>query len=65
MKYKYKNIKHLTIMGIEPNEEKIFDHKIEGGGLELIETINEKPINDNIEQKEKIKINKNKIKEMK
>jgi hypothetical protein len=52
-------------MGIEPNEEKIFDHKIEGGGLELIETINEKPINDNLEQKEKIKINKNKIKEMK
>ncbi len=56
MKYKYKNIKHLTIMGIEPNEEKIFDHKIEGGGLELVETINDK-----LEQKEKIKINKNKL----
>ena len=58
MKYKYKNIKHLTIMGIEPNEEKIFNHKIEGGGLELIETIND-------EQKEELQIKKKNIKEMK
>ena len=58
MKYKYKNIKHLTIMGIEPNEEKIFDHKIDGGGLELVETINDK-----LEQKEQTK-SKNKSKEM-
>jgi hypothetical protein len=45
-------------MGIEPNEEKIFDHKIDGGGLELVETINDK-----LEQKEQTK-SKNKSKEM-
>lgn len=61
MKYKYKNIKHAILHGIEPNEEKIFNHKINGGGVELIETIN-----DEKEEKEELKIkkkNKN-IKEM-
>ena len=57
MKYKYKNIKHAVLHGIEPNEEKIFDHKIDGGGIELIETIKD-------EQKEKIQIKNKNTKEM-
>jgi len=61
MKYKYKNIKHAILHGIEPGKEKVFNHKINGGGIELIETINTEK-----EKKEKIKVktkNKN-IKEM-
>lgn len=43
MKYKYKNLKHVTLHGIEPYGEKIFDHKIEGGGIELVESYEDKP----------------------
>ena len=41
-KYKYKNLKHVKLHGIEPYGEGVFDHKIEGGGIELIETIGSK-----------------------
>jgi hypothetical protein len=52
MKYKYKNLKpHITLHGIEPLGEKVFDHPILGGGIELIEIIEEK--------KDKKKIKKN------
>jgi len=41
-KYKYKNLKHVKLHGIEPFGEKTFDHKIEGGGIELIEKTEDK-----------------------
>lgn len=42
MKYKYKNLKHVKLHGMEPFGEGIFDHKIEGGGIELVEEIEDK-----------------------
>jgi hypothetical protein len=42
MKYKYKNLKHVLLHSIEPFGEKVFDNKLEGGGVELIEEIKEK-----------------------
>ncbi len=42
-KYVYKNLKkHVRLSGIEPGETKEFDHPILGGGIELIEKIEEK-----------------------
>ena len=38
MKYVYKNLKHVTLHGIEPFGVKEFDHQILGGGIELVET---------------------------
>lgn len=35
-KYTYKNLKHVTLHGIPPFGTKTFDHKIGGGGIELI-----------------------------
>jgi len=49
MKYKYRNLKHVELHGMEPYGEKIFDHPIEGGGIELIEEIQERK-----DKKEKI-----------
>ena len=46
MKYIYKNLKHVKLHGIEPHGEKEFDHKIEGGGIELIKTIGKEKNND-------------------
>ena len=34
--YKYKNLKHVILHGIQPGEIGEFDHKILGGGIELI-----------------------------
>lgn len=46
--YKYRNLKkHCEICGIPPGGVKEFDHKLEGGGIELVE-----------EQKPKTKITK-------
>ena len=42
MKYKYRNDKHVRLNGIEPFSTKIFDHRLEGGGITLIEEIPEK-----------------------
>ena len=42
MKYVYKNLKHVKLHGIEPGEEKEFDHEILGGGIELVEQTNAK-----------------------
>jgi len=47
MRYKYKNIKHVKLHGINPGETKEFDHEILGGGIVLI-------------KEEKIKFKKNK-----
>ena len=42
MKYKYRNLKkHVSISGIPPGETKVFDEKIIGGAVELIEVIDE------------------------
>ena len=41
MKYKYKNLKHVTLHGIEPFGIGIFDKPILGGGIELIEEMND------------------------
>lgn len=41
MKYKYKNLKHVVICGIPPFGTKVFDHPLEGGGIELVEQIEE------------------------
>ena len=45
MKWIYKNIKHLTLHGIEPGEQKEFDHEIKGGGIELVEKVTDKKKN--------------------
>ena len=42
MKYEYKNLKHVKLHGMEPYGTGIFDHKIEGGGIELIKEIGTK-----------------------
>jgi len=42
MKFKYKNLKHVELHGIEPFGEKVFDHRIAGGGIELVEEIQDK-----------------------
>ncbi len=52
MKYKYKNLKHVELHGIEPFGEKTFNHPIEGGGIRLIEEIQEKK--DKKDKKEEI-----------
>jgi len=38
-RYKYKNLKGVILHGIAPFSEKVFDHKIDGGGIKLIEQI--------------------------
>lgn len=38
-KYKYRNLKHVILHGMEPYGTGIFDHPIEGGGIELIKEI--------------------------
>lgn len=44
MKYKYKNLKkHCVMHGMPPEGYGIFDHSIEGGAIELVETIDDKP----------------------
>jgi hypothetical protein len=40
--YVYKNLKHVKLHGIEPFGEKTFNHKIEGGGIRLVEKIEDK-----------------------
>ena len=42
MRYKYRNDKHVKLHGMLPGEEKVFDHRIEGGGITLIEEIQNK-----------------------
>ena len=39
MKYKYRNLKHVKIYGIDPFSEKIFDHPMPEakGAIELVE----------------------------
>lgn len=39
MKYKYRNLKHVTIYGIGPYSEKEFDHEMPTakGAIELVE----------------------------
>ena len=39
--YKYKNLKGVILHGMKPFGEGVFDHKILGGGIELIEKIND------------------------
>ena len=41
-KYKYKNLKHVKLHGIEPYGIGEFDHPILGGGIELISGPEEK-----------------------
>jgi len=56
-KYKYKNVRHVKIMGIMPGEEKVLDHPIECGGcFRLIEEIAEKktePIKESVSRRSK------------
>ena len=47
MKYKYKNLKHVKLHGMEPFGEGVFNHKILGGGIELVEVIGEEKKNKN------------------
>lgn len=46
-KYIYRNDKHVKLHGIEPGEEKEFDHPILGGGITLIEQNEEEQTNKN------------------
>jgi len=36
-KYLYENYKHVCLHGIEPFSSKLFDHKLLGGGVRLLE----------------------------
>jgi len=36
MKYKYQNMKHVILHGMQPGEIKEFDHEILGGGIKRI-----------------------------
>jgi len=40
--YVYKNLKGCIINGIPPHGTKEFDHQLEGGAIELVETIDDK-----------------------
>lgn len=41
MKYKYKNLKHVRLHGMEPFGEGVFDKEILGGGIVLVEKIDD------------------------
>lgn len=55
MKYRYRNLKHVTLHGMSPFGEGIFDHPIEGGGIELIEKIDEKFVEKKLKKSKKTK----------
>jgi hypothetical protein len=47
MKYKYKNLKHVKLHGMEPFGEGVFDEPLTGGGIELVEKIHDKKVKKN------------------
>jgi hypothetical protein len=57
MKYVYKNIKNVIVYGIPVGEERVFDHEVIGGGLELVEKVDGEK--KNLREFKGIAINKN------
>jgi len=53
MKYKYRNDKHVSLHGIEPRGEKVFDHEILGGGITLLEKIGDEEKKKVVSKKKK------------
>ena len=61
MMYKYKNVKHGTIYGIEPGQVKEFNHPIIGGGLVLVTDEVEEVIEEIVKKSKRSKTNKEMI----
>ena len=61
--YKYKNIKHCVICGIEPGQVKEFSHPLIGGGLVLVtdEVEQEEVVEEKVKKSKRSKRNKEMI----